>query len=162
MAGSLKEADVCIFKHPIDCGTGQYRIAKNLRPFVDISVGSDDHGGVVLAPVEEIENLLGDVPGFFMENNGPVPTTHLERSARQSIKVIFEFSVHKPKFVIYRGVLAADGSYRMETRGLRAKKFKPFMYCGDKRGFYQQKEAIEHYFRTGPLPFTKMRGSTPE
>ena len=35
------------------------------------------------------------------------------------MKIILEFSVLKPKAIIYRGVQASDGSYRMEKRFYR-------------------------------------------
>ncbi len=65
-----------------------------------------------------------------------------QASSRKTIKVIFEFSILRPKHVIYRGVQAAEGGYRMEKRGPNAKKFKPFMYCGSIEGLLWQKKVI--------------------
>jgi hypothetical protein len=48
-----------------------------------------------------------------MENNGLVSTFTSERSARQSIKVLFEFSVFNPKHVFYRGVHRSVSFYRL-------------------------------------------------
>ncbi len=66
--------------------------------------------------------------------NGESPT-------RKAVIVIFEFSVLKPKITLYRGVQATDGSFRMEKRGLNAKKFKPFMWCGSRESLYRYHEA---------------------
>ncbi|MGE0527394.1 MAG: hypothetical protein AB7P49_10055 [Bdellovibrionales bacterium] len=56
--------------------------------------------------------------------------------------------------MFYRAVQAADGGFRMEKRGPTAKKYKPFMWCGSVDGLYRHKEAVESWFRIGPLPFT--------
>ena len=56
--------------------------------------------------------------------------------------VILEFSVQKPKVVLYRGIHATDGSYRMEKRGLNAKKFKPFMWSGSLESLYRYQEIV--------------------
>lgn len=66
-------------------------------------------------------------------------------STRKAIKVILEFSVLRPKVIFYRGVQATDGSYRMEKRGLTAKKFKPFMWCGSLESLYQHQETILYW-----------------
>lgn len=64
-------------------------------------------------------------------------------SQRKSfMKIIFEFSVLKPKAIIYRGVQASDGSYRMERRGLTAKKFKSYMWSGSIESLYFQQEIL--------------------
>jgi hypothetical protein len=57
-------------------------------------------------------------------------------------KIILEFSVLKPKAIVYRGVQAKDGSYRMEKRGLTAKKFKPYMWSGSIESLYFQQEIL--------------------
>ena len=56
--------------------------------------------------------------------------------------VILEFSVQKPKTVLYRGVHATDGSYRMEKRGLNAKDFKLFMWSGSLESLYRYREIV--------------------
>lgn len=57
-------------------------------------------------------------------------------------KIILEFSVLKPKAIIYRGVQAIDGSYRMEKRGINAKKFKSFMWTGSVDALYWQQKIL--------------------
>lgn len=84
-----------------------------------------------------------------MDNGFPLGECH-----RQKIKVLFAFTVPKPKLTHYRAVQSTDGFYRMEKRGELAKKFKPFMWCGSEQSLYQHKEAIEFCLRTGPLPFS--------
>ncbi len=66
-----------------------------------------------------------------------------ETPTRKAVTVIFEFSVLKPKIILYRGVQATDGSFRMEKRGLNAKKFKPFMWCGSQESLYQYHESVQ-------------------
>ena len=66
-----------------------------------------------------------------------------ENSTRKAVTVILEFSVLKPKIILYRGVQATDGSFRMEKRGLNAKKFKPFMWCGSREFLYQYHESVQ-------------------
>lgn len=72
-----------------------------------------------------------------------IPTLSEEKMPRKTIKVIFEFSVLRPKITLYRGVQAADGSYRMEKRGPMAKKFKPFMWCGSVESLYRHQEIFQ-------------------
>lgn len=69
------------------------------------------------------------------------------------IKVIFEFSVPKPKITFYRGVQATDGGFRMEKRGLHAKAYRAFMWCGSVDGLYQHREAVEASW--GPREFSR-------
>lgn len=64
------------------------------------------------------------------------------------VKVIFEFSVSKPKLFFYRAVQAIDGSYRMEKRGANAKTYRAFMWCGSEEGLYHHRQAVE--FCDGP------------
>ncbi|MBL7554787.1 MAG: hypothetical protein JNM24_03110 [Bdellovibrionaceae bacterium] len=61
---------------------------------------------------------------------------------RKAIKVILEFLVLNPKGTVYRGVQANDGSYRMEKRGLSAKRFKPYMWSGSIESLYVQQEIL--------------------
>lgn len=77
-----------------------------------------------------------------------------QKLGRPRIQVIFEFVCPKPVPMIYRGVQGVNGGYRMEKRGLSAKAFKTFMWCGDKSGLYSHKQAVEFCTRTGVLPFT--------
>ena len=65
-----------------------------------------------------------------------------QKFSRKAIKVILEFSVLKPKEIVYRGVQTNDGSYRMEKRGLAAKKFKPYMWSGSIESLYIQQEIL--------------------
>lgn len=58
------------------------------------------------------------------------------------INIILEFSVLKPKAITYRGVQASDGSYRMEKRGITAKRFKPYMWSGSIESLYFQQEIL--------------------
>ena len=67
------------------------------------------------------------------------------------LKVIFEFTVLTPKLTIYRGVKAADGSYRMEKRGATAKAFRSVMLCGSEELLYKYRRAVESYFRKSIL-----------
>jgi hypothetical protein len=52
------------------------------------------------------------------------------KSTRPQIRIIFEFTLLRPKLTYYRGVQGADGGYRMEKRGVDAKKFKTCMWTG--------------------------------
>jgi len=58
------------------------------------------------------------------------------------MKIILEFSILKPKTIFYRGIQANDGSYRMEKRGIAAKKFKPYMWSGSIESLYFQQEIL--------------------
>jgi len=58
------------------------------------------------------------------------------------INIILEFSVVRSKAIIYRGVQASDGSYRMEKRGITAKRFKPYMWSGSIESLYFQREIL--------------------
>lgn len=79
-----------------------------------------------------------------MENGTSVSTPlKIKNPVRKSVTVIFEFSVLKPKVIVYRGVQATDGSFRMEKRGLNAKKFKPFMWCGSRESLYRYQELVQ-------------------
>ena len=60
-------------------------------------------------------------------------------------KIILEFSVLKPKAIIYRDVQAIDGSYRMEKRGINAKKFKSFMWTGSVDALYWQQRILQDW-----------------
>lgn len=84
-----------------------------------------------------------------MDNN-----SQTQKLGRARVKVIFEFVLPKPRPFTYRAVQATDGSYRMEKRGANAKSFTTFMWCGDKRGLYNHKAAVEYCGRTGVLPFS--------
>ncbi len=57
------------------------------------------------------------------------------------INILLEFSVLRTK-VIYRGVQASDGHYRMEKRGVTAKRFKPYMWSGSIESLYHQQEIL--------------------
>ncbi len=69
----------------------------------------------------------------------------LVKLARPTIKIIFEFSVPKPRPTFYRGVQAVDGSFRMEKRGHNAKHYRAFMWCGSAQGLYQHREAVKNF-----------------
>jgi hypothetical protein len=71
------------------------------------------------------------------------------KQTRPMIKVIFELCVPKPKITFYRGVQATDGGFRMEKRGLHAKAYRAFMWCGSVDGLYQHRDAVEAWY--GPL-----------
>lgn len=71
-----------------------------------------------------------------------------ESSSQKVITVILEFSVLKPKPMLYRGVQTADGGFRMEKRGPTAKKFKPFMWSGSIESIYWQQELLLRKLRT--------------
>lgn len=64
------------------------------------------------------------------------------------MKIILEFSVLKPKAIIYRGVQVSDGSYRMEKRGLSAKRFKPYMWSGSIESPYVQQDILLNKTKT--------------
>ena len=66
-------------------------------------------------------------------------------SIRHRVEVQFEFSIQRPKPTLYRAMRAADGSFRMEKRGLNAKKFRPAMWCGSEESLLKFKEAVEYY-----------------
>lgn len=70
---------------------------------------------------------------------------------RPRIKIIFEFSVPNPRLTFYRGVQATDGSFRMEKRGLGAKKFRPTMWCGSEESLHQFRKNIERLYGTPQL-----------
>ncbi|MBL7669789.1 MAG: hypothetical protein JNM39_04830 [Bdellovibrionaceae bacterium] len=76
-------------------------------------------------------------------SNFPSVQIENERPTRKAVTVIFEFSVLKPKFTVFRGVQATDGGFRMEKRGLNAKKFKPFMWCGSRESLYKYQEVAQ-------------------
>ncbi len=65
------------------------------------------------------------------------------KTTRPRIKVIFEFTISRPKPTFYRAVEATDGTYRMEKRGAGAKKYKTFMWSGSECGLYRHREAVE-------------------
>lgn len=73
-------------------------------------------------------------PSVQIENEVPI---------RKAVIVIFEFSVLKPKVTVFRGVQATDGGFRMEKRGIDAKKFKPFMWCGSRESLYKYQEIVQ-------------------
>ena len=70
----------------------------------------------------------------------PRPTSICRR-----VEILFEFSIQKPKPTLYRAVRATDGSFRMERRGLNAKKFRPAMWCGSEDSLLKFKHAVECY-----------------
>ena len=72
--------------------------------------------------------------------NGIAIASHANRPR---VRVIFEFTVSKPKLTFYRAVQATDGGYRMEKRGAQAKNYKTFMWCGSEEGLYRHRDAVE-------------------
>lgn len=66
---------------------------------------------------------------------------------KNRIKIIFEFSVPNPGFMFYRGVQAPDGSFRMEKRGLGAKRFRSIMWCDSEEGLLQHRRAVKRFCR---------------
>jgi hypothetical protein len=65
---------------------------------------------------------------------------------------------------LLHGALTADLTELGKTalwsaHGEFAKNFKPFMWCGWEGGLYQHKEAVEHWCRSGVLPFTFLADS---
>lgn len=65
------------------------------------------------------------------------------KSPRARIRVVFEFTLLRPKLTLYRGVQGADGGFRMERRGAEAKAFKTFMWTGSEEGLYSHLKSIE-------------------
>lgn len=61
------------------------------------------------------------------------------------VTVLFTFTVQRPKPMEYRGVRAADGGYRMESKGPGAKRFRPFMWCGSVESLLAHYDAIKTY-----------------
>ncbi|MBK7889566.1 MAG: hypothetical protein IPJ84_01575 [Bdellovibrionales bacterium] len=78
-----------------------------------------------------------------MKNNDLARLENKNEPLRTKIMIVFEFSVLKPKTVFYRGVKAADGGHRMEKRGVCARKFKPFMWCGSLESLYQYQSIFQ-------------------
>ena len=66
-----------------------------------------------------------------------------EKLVLSRVKVLFEFSVPKPKVAYYRAVQSQDGSFRMEKRGLNAKHYRTVMWCGSVSGLYDFRAAVE-------------------
>lgn len=66
------------------------------------------------------------------------------------MKVLFTFSVvesgtvYKP--VDYRAVQAKNGGFRMEKKGIAAKKFKAIMWCGSLESLVNHYEAVQHWY----------------
>lgn len=70
-----------------------------------------------------------------------------QATMKRRFEVLFEFVISKSRAIFYRGVRAADGSFRMEKRGQAAKKFRAVMWCGSEEGLLRHKEAVEFYSR---------------
>ena len=68
-----------------------------------------------------------------------------QSSIRHRVEVLFEFSIQRPKPTFYRAVRAADDSFRMEKRGLNAKKFRTAKWCGSEDSLLKFKETVEFY-----------------
>ncbi len=73
------------------------------------------------------------------------PTEQPRLHIRAKIEILFEFTVSNPKPTIYRAVKAIDGSFRMEKRGVNAKKFRTAMSCGYENCLFKFREALEFY-----------------
>ena len=65
---------------------------------------------------------------------------------RSRVEVLFEFSVPKPKFTLYRALRTIDGGYRVEKRGPNAKLFRAVMWCGSEESLLTFRQAIESHF----------------
>ena len=69
---------------------------------------------------------------------------------RLKIKILFEFTVPKPKLTFFRAVSTINGGFRIEKRGEHAKKFKPTMWCGSEDGLLNFRIAVETYYQNLP------------
>lgn len=62
------------------------------------------------------------------------------------MKILFTFEVTGKISKQYQAVQATDGGYRMEKKGLSAKRFKTCMWCGSYDGLLSHYEAVRWYF----------------
>lgn len=65
------------------------------------------------------------------------------KSPRPRIRIVFEFTLLKPKLTYYRAVQGIDGGYRMERRGAEAKSFKTFMWTGSEENVCDYIKTVE-------------------
>ncbi len=63
---------------------------------------------------------------------------------RLKIKILFEFTVPKPKLTFFRAVSTINGGFRIEKRG------EPAMWCGSEDGLLNFRIAVETYYQNLP------------
>ena len=84
--------------------------------------------------VSPIENNESEISQSNSAHTNP-------KSSRPRIRIVFEFSVVRPKLTYYRALQGIDGGFRMERRGASAKKFKVVMWTGSE-------ESVRNYVKT--------------